>query len=121
LKSKKTKEEKRIIRKLRALAQRCLCNSDLWMDLFNLMEKQKYRCPLTGDVLRFDKNSSVDHILSVKDFPELKYDIDNLRWVTLDVNRAKGIMNDKEFYEFISKIYHHLTNEKQNLEVSKED
>ena len=50
-------------------------------------------------------NAWIDHIMPRSKFPELAQDIENLEWVTEDVNRAKQDKTPEEFLELIAKIY----------------
>lgn len=80
-----------------------------------IMVKQNYRCPYTGEVLVPGINCSLDHILPRSRFKELITNIDNLEWVTKLVNRSKYDMTKEEYYKFIENI---LQNKCQLIEGS---
>ena len=58
---------------------------------------QNKLCSYTNAILIPGHNMSLDHIKPVSRFPELKDDLNNLQWVTLQVNKAKGNMTHGEF------------------------
>lgn len=63
--------------------------------LSKLWKKQRGICALTG--VRLDRNAELDHII-----PRAKGgkdNIENLRWVTMCVNRAKRDMLDGDFFD----------------------
>lgn len=62
--------------------------------LMALLEKQEYRCALSGRKLT-PKTAVIDHIT-----PASKgggNEIENLQWLHKDVNRAKGTLSQEEF------------------------
>jgi 5-methylcytosine-specific restriction endonuclease McrA len=63
-------------------------------DLMKLLENQQYRCALSGVLLHPD-NCSLDHILPVS--LGGSDSIDNLQWVSREVNKAKGNTDNNEF------------------------
>lgn len=62
--------------------------------LLQLLEKQNYRCALSGVVLNPD-DCSLDHIVPVSEGGTDH--IDNLQWVSREINRSKGCMDNNEF------------------------
>ena len=78
-----------------------LDSSKYWKELKELIEKQNYKCALTGDKISFD-NIELDHILptSRKGTNELS----NVRWVTKQANRFKQNLTDKELKILCNKI-----------------
>ena len=73
-----------------------------WKELKELIEKQNYKCALTGDIISFNDNIELDHILptSRKGTNELS----NVRWVTKQANRLKNNLTDIELKELCKKI-----------------
>lgn len=71
------------------------------LDLANLWKKQRGLCGLTN--VRLDrKNAHLDHIV-----PRAKgggNELQNLRWVTRDVNHAKRDMLDNDFFEMCRQV-----------------
>jgi len=63
-------------------------------DLFDLLERQGYRCALTGEVLTPD-DCDLDHIVPVSDGGS--HTIDNVQFVCQRANRSKGTMSNDEF------------------------
>ena len=79
-----------------------LDSSKYWKELKELIEKQNYKCALTGDTISFDDNIELDHIIpsSKKGLSELN----NVRWVTKEANRLKQNLTDIELKELCKKI-----------------
>ena len=78
-----------------------------WKELKELIEKQNYKCALTGDTISFDDNIELDHILptSRKGTNELS----NVRWVTKEANRLKQNLYDTELLLICQKVINHLS------------
>jgi hypothetical protein len=74
-------------------------------DLLVKLEAQGYKCPYTGHNLVLGNNAWVDHIMPRAKFPELANDINNLEWVTEDVNRAKQDKTPEEFLALVKQIH----------------
>ncbi len=72
--------------------------------LKEIMEKQRYTCPYSGEKLVPGVNCSLDHIKPKSRFPLLTTDISNMEWTTKLVNRSKYDMTKEEYYLFIEKI-----------------
>ena len=65
-------------------------------DLIRLVEKQGYRCALTGRELAPDC-SQVDHVVALSKGGE--HAVDNLQVTHSEVNAAKGSMGNSEFIQ----------------------
>jgi len=65
-------------------------------ELMQLIDTQEYRCALSG-VLLTPETSSLDHKTPISSGGSDA--IDNLQWVSNEVNRAKGSMNQDAFIE----------------------
>lgn len=65
-------------------------------ELKNLIEKQRYKCALT-QVHLTPNTAELDHITPIKKGGT--NEIQNLQWVSKQVNRAKGSMLQSEFIE----------------------
>ena len=73
-----------------------------WKELKKLIEKQDYKCALTGDVISFDMNIELDHKLP-------KYrgglnDLLNVQWVTKEANWFKRALTETELLILCEKI-----------------
>ncbi len=84
---------------LKKAAYRNLGSVKHWVDLREMLEKQGYRCALTGKRLTLGINDSIDHKYPVSRFPHLATRIDNVHWVTRAVNNKKL---DKTVAEFLA-------------------
>jgi hypothetical protein len=67
--------------------------------LKELLEQQEYKCFYTGRKMVIGVNASLDHLLSVKNHPEKKGDINNVLWCCSEINLMKNGMNKDEFIE----------------------
>ena len=61
-------------------------------------------CNLTGEKLN-RHNSNVDHILPVAKGGS--FDIDNLQWISKEVNRIKGTLTKEELLDICTKLLEH--------------
>lgn len=57
-------------------------------------------CPYTGEALVLGVNAHLDHILSLKNRPDLKGDLDNIEWISETANLSKNGFNKDEFINF---------------------
>lgn len=76
-----------------------------WQKLYEILKRQDFRCAYTGEILVLGINASVDHILPQKKYPEKAKDVDNIQWVTKDINGMKSSFVEKRFLELITSIY----------------
>jgi hypothetical protein len=75
-----------------------------------LAKKWKYQlgfCALTGDRLNRD-NSNVDHIIPIAKGGQ--FNIENLQWVTKEVNKVKGVLTVEDLIILCTKIIQHQEN-----------
>jgi hypothetical protein len=93
---------------LRISSGRHLGNRDRWKELLDLLERQNFKCPYTGDNIVLAVNDSVDHILPRSLYPDKSKDIDNIRWVTRTINHMKYDLLHDDFCAEIIKIVKHL-------------
>jgi CRISPR/Cas system Type II protein with McrA/HNH and RuvC-like nuclease domain len=70
-------------------------------ELMRLIKVQNYRCALSGFELTVD-NSELDHKLPVSMGGDNS--INNLQWVSKEVNRAKGTMSNADFIDMCKKV-----------------
>lgn len=70
-------------------------------ELKALLEKQQYCCALSGLPLT-PEAAALDHIVSVSDGGT--HEIENLQWLSIDVNRMKGSMTQSRFLSIVSMI-----------------
>jgi len=90
----------------KGIAGRTLGNYNKWEDIKAILERQKYKCPYTGQVLIPGKNTSLDHIV-----PKSKggsNDIDNLECVIKIVNTMKHNQSHEEFIKIMQDILGYL-------------
>jgi 5-methylcytosine-specific restriction endonuclease McrA len=73
-------------------------------EVFSLLERQQYRCALTGHKLTPD-TASLDHILPV--CRQGAHTIDNAQIVLKEVNRAKGTLTNEEFIALCRAVVRH--------------
>jgi 5-methylcytosine-specific restriction endonuclease McrA len=72
------------------------------LEIKDLLEKQSYKCALTGRTLTPGTNASIDHII-----PTSKGgtdDVTNLQWMDLDVNFAKSDLSVDAFIQLAKEI-----------------
>jgi hypothetical protein len=74
------------------------------VSLRNLVESQKYRCALTGDELT-PKVAQLDHKKPLAKGGT--NDIENLQWVTKQVNHAKGTISQDDFVAMCIRVARH--------------
>jgi 5-methylcytosine-specific restriction endonuclease McrA len=75
-----------------------------WKELRDLWERQKGICPYTGTALQIGVDASIDHILPKSRYPELRYEISNLEWVSTRINVMKRDMTKDEFTALIKQM-----------------
>jgi len=93
---------------LKILSARHLGITSRWKELFNILVKQDFKCIYTGEKLILGINDSIDHILARSIYPEKSQDINNMRWVTRNINNMKYDLSDDNFCAEIAKIVKHL-------------
>jgi hypothetical protein len=81
-----------------------------WDFLKSLAEKQNYKCIYTDNILIPGRNMSLDHIISVYNHSELRNNINNVQWVTKDINMIKNKLNHNEFIELCRNISNKFCN-----------
>lgn len=74
-------------------------------DIMALLKKQGCRCAYTGDHLAPD-TATADHVIPVS--AGGTHDLDNLRIVTKEVNRAKNTLGLEEFVALCRKVVEHF-------------
>jgi 5-methylcytosine-specific restriction endonuclease McrA len=79
-----------------------LNSGKFWQELKLLLEKQNYKCALTGDKISFETNIELDHITPIS--RSGKKELSNVRWTTKESNRLKQDLTDKELKELCEKI-----------------
>jgi len=81
-----------------------------WVLLRDLAESQDYKCALSGSELIPGISMSLDHIKPRSKFPELSSDINNLQFVTLEINVMKRALDLDYFISVCSSIHRHSSN-----------
>lgn len=80
----------------------------------NLLEKQNYKCALTGDLIN-ELTASIDRIDSNHGYTE-----GNIQLTTWEVNEMKSNYQQDEFINLCTKIYLHTQRKKFNSESSQD-
>jgi hypothetical protein len=88
----------------RCLQRKELTKGLLTKELARLWHRQKGKCALTSVRLTRD-NSELDHVLPLSRGGDSA--IENLRWTTAEVNRARGNMLDSEFIALCHLVVKH--------------
>ena len=73
-------------------------------ELMRLAKSQQFKCALSGDEIS-PKNASLDHKIPRKNGGSDH--VDNLQWLSSEVNRMKGSMDQHEFIELCGRIWKH--------------
>lgn len=76
--------------------------------LWGLWKKQRGRCALSGRILS-QQNAEIDHIVPLSRGGG--NGVDNIRWLSADINRAKGASLDSEFFEMCREVLSRLKKE----------
>jgi 5-methylcytosine-specific restriction endonuclease McrA len=87
------KEKKKAIRKANAA------------QLMNRLRQQEFRCALSGIELT-PETARLDHIVPVSQGGT--DEIDNLQWLHVDVNTAKGTMSQDQFVSMCRKVAEYM-------------
>jgi hypothetical protein len=77
------------------------------------LKAQNYRCAYTGELIELGINDSLDHILPISRFPELRSDPANVEWVTRKVNCMKWDSTREEFLETARLVANHARSTSQ--------
>lgn len=73
------------------------------------LKAQNYRCAYTGELIVLGVNDSLDHILPISRFPELRSDPSNVEWVTRKINCMKWDSTQEEFLETARLVVSHIS------------
>lgn len=87
---------------LKDISKSHLGHGNRYKELLDLMERQEWKCALTGIPIKFEDELHLDHII-----PKSKggtNDISNLRWVLREANQSKGDLLDEEMKTLFTKI-----------------
>jgi len=79
-----------------------LGSSKYWKELKLLIEKQNYKCALTGDAISFEDDIELDHILPT--YRGGTNELSNIQWVTRQANWFKRALTEDELIELCEKI-----------------
>ena len=90
---------------LKQSARTALGSTKHWEALRDILISQGYRCTYTGQVLELGVNASVDHILPKSRYPERRFDITNIEWISRGVNVAKNAQTPEEFLALVASIH----------------
>ena len=94
---------------LEEVAKRNLGFRKYGIQLGEMLERQNYLCPYTGNKLIPGINASLDHIRPVHHYPERARDITNVEWVSKEVNEMKRDRTPEQFLSLASKIVNYYT------------
>lgn len=70
---------------------------------------QKYKCPYTNQLLIPGLNCWLDHIKPKRRFPELARNINNVEWVSKEINIAKSDKTKEEFIQLCNLVHQHTS------------
>lgn len=86
-------------------------NVKAWDVIRNKFYAQESRCAYTGEAITLGLNDSLDHVLPVSRYPELRGDPNNVVWVTRKVNCMKWDSTRDEFLATALAVvrYNHLS------------
>lgn len=87
---------------LMSTSRTALNTSTYWKDLKLLIEKQNYKCALTGDAISFEDNIELDHIMPL--YRGGKKEFSNVQWVSRQANWFKRALTEKELLTLCEKI-----------------
>jgi hypothetical protein len=82
-----------------------------WKFLKEKLVAQGCKCTYTGDKIVLGENDSLDHINPVARFPKLKHDLNNVEWITREVNFMKSENTKDEFIQCLRTIRDFTKNE----------
>lgn len=94
-----------------------------WKEVRDLFYSQNQMCYMSGRLLIPGVNASIDHIHPKSKHPELKNDINNLRWCDFDVNKAKQALSNEKFIKVCEDVVSYNKSKKDvtyKLEVTDE-
>lgn len=63
---------------------------ELSSTLIAKLEEQNYTCPISGRHIDFGLNAEIDHIIPIRERPDLAFEIDNLRWLDKSANASRN-------------------------------
>lgn len=89
---------------LEDVSHKCLNTRRSWKLLKEKLEQQNFKCYYSGVDLVLGVNASIDHTKPIIKHPELKNDINNLKWVDIRVNRMKRELDEEEFISLCKNI-----------------
>lgn len=87
---------------LQKISHTRLGTSKFWQELKLLIEKQNYKCALTGDAISFEDNIELDHKLPT--YRGGANDLSNVQWVTKEANWFKRALTENELLTLCEKI-----------------
>lgn len=97
---------------LKSVARKRLDDESRWVDLLNLYNQQERRCAISGEKLVFGLNASLDHKQATSRGGT--HDLQNLQWVTKQVNDAKGARSEAELIEMCRLILEYQQEKQKN-------
>lgn len=90
---------------LKAKSGSHLKSRDRWKELEDKLIAQDYKCVYTGETIILGVNDSLDHKLPFAHFPENRYDMNNLEWVTRKINQVKTDISCDDFLILVRNIF----------------
>lgn len=90
-------------------SQKVFGTTKRWNELRDLAAKQEYKCAYTNETLIPGLNMSLDHIVSRFNDSTLAGEVENLQWVTKDINMVKNKYSHNEFIALCGAIYKRYT------------
>lgn len=86
------------------IAQSTLGDRRMAEQIRELYFLQDGKCYITGEKLILGENAGLGHLLPQKKRPDLKNDINNVRWVDKKINEMKRDLTTTEFIDICKKI-----------------
>lgn len=93
---------------LKTRSRQTLGSLKFWKLLKEKLQNQNFKCAYTQEDLIIGRNASIDHIKPVFKYPELSDNIDNIQWVTKEMNWFKSKFTEEELFYYCSKILNTL-------------
>lgn len=88
----------------KSACSRMLGTNKDWKTLKAIWDNQNGKCAYTGEVLCMGVTASIDHILPVSKYPELKNDINNIQWVSIQMNAVKNDLTELEMVNLFKTV-----------------
>ena len=99
---------------LKRKATQHLGSSKHWQALQAKLVSQNYQCAYTGTPLVLGLNDSVDHIYPKFKYPDRRNSLDNIEWVTREMNKIKFGYTPKEILAYFQNVLNYRLHKGEN-------